>query len=268
MKPNSNKYNSILRTIAALLTLSIILACNALAPGAKPAATEVPAVIVEEPTNIPNTEQPAVATEPVVADAGIVFQDDFSANNNGWETGEEADDYGTVTREFVDGQYVLSATSTQEYFIILNQIPNFVEKDFVISLDVTVLESTATSGDFSIEFSLREADGIAGRHYSFVFYNDATTFGEVWPTGEYESIIPFWENESNSAIQLEPGVKNTIRIEAIGTTFAVYVNDQLVKSVTDETIQDAGEASINMALNQANQSIKIAFDNLVITSLP
>jgi hypothetical protein len=38
--------------------------------------------------------------------------------------------------------------------------------------------------------------------------------------------------------------------------------------VTDETIQDAGEASINMALNKPNQSVKIAFDNLVITALP
>ncbi len=266
------KLNPILRAVMAFLALSVVLACSTLVPGAKPAATEIPAVIVEEPTTIPNTEQPAVATEPAatdpIVDTSVLFQDDFSTNNNGWETGESSDDYGTVTREFVDGQYVLNATSAQEYFIILNSIPNFMEKDFVISLDVTMLESTATSGDFSIEFSLREADGIAGRHYSFVFYNDATSFGEVWPTGEYESIIPFWENESNSAIQLEPGVKNTIRIEAIGTTFAVYINDQLVKSVTDETIQDAGEASINMALNKPNQSVKIAFDNLLITSLP
>lgn len=261
------KPKTILRSVAALAALMAILACSTVLPGAATGnGTQIPEVAADIPTTAPATEPPITATQPKAVDTGILFQDDFSANSNGWETGVDAGDYGTTLREFVDGQYVLTATSSQEYYIILNSIPNFTAQDFVLSLDVTVLESTATSGDFSMEFSLREADGISGRHYSFVFYNDATSYGEVWPTGDYESIIPFWENEPNNAIQLEPGVKNTVRIEAIGTTFSVYVNDQLIKSVTDETIQETGEASINMALNQSSQTVKIAFDNLIITA--
>jgi hypothetical protein len=205
---------------------------------------------------------------PPGGDAGILYQDDFSTNDKGWDSGLESDEYGSVTREFVDGQLVLTATSTQEYFIILNSVPDFTGADFVLNMDVTVLESTVASGEFSLEFSLREADGISGRHYAFTFYNDATSYGEVWPTGDYDSIIPFWENETNSAIQLEPGVTNAIKIEAIGTTFSVYINGQLIETITNDTILDPGGVSINLALNEPNQTLKIAFDNLVITAAP
>ena len=233
------------------------------APAAESAPTQPPVATVAVSTQSPATE-PATVEVPT-ADTGILFWEDFSANDKGWDMESTSDEYGQTTRELVDGQYVLTCTGSQDYYIILTSIPGFMEKDFIFSMDVTVLESALASGDFSIEVSLREADGIAGRHYAFNFYNDATSYGEVWPTGSYEDLVPFWENEPNSAIRLEPGVKNTIRIEAVGTNFTVYVNDQLINTVTDDTIQEAGEASINLALNTAGQTVKVAFDNLVIT---
>lgn len=205
---------------------------------------------------------------PPGGNAGALYREDFSANDREWEVGLESDESGSVTREIVDGQYILTATSAEDYFIILNSVPGFTGADFILSMDVTVLESTAASGNFSLEFSLREADGISGRHYAFVFYNDATSYGEVWATGDYDSITPFWEGEPNSAIQLEPGVKSTIRIEAIGASFSVYINDQLINTVTNDTILDAGGMSINLSLREPGETIKLAFDNLVITAAP
>ena len=247
----------------ASLALLTVLACSAVTPGAAPAvdsaATE-PSVATK--AAVPQTNLPAEVSP---ADTGVLFREDFSNNDQGWDLDSTSDEYGQTTREIVDGRYVLTCTGSQDYYIVLTSIPGFVEKDFILSMDVTVLENALASGDFSIEFSLREADGIAGRHYAFIFYNDATSYGEVWPTGNYEDLVSLWENESNSAIKLKPGVKNTVRIEAIGTTFSVYINDQLVRTVTDSTILDAGEASINLALNTPGQTAKVAFDNLVIT---
>jgi hypothetical protein len=230
------KNHPVLRLIITSLVLLVALACSSIVPAAAP---------------------PAGAT--------VLFRENFSNNNQGWDLEPASDEYGQTTRELAGGQYVLTSTGSQDYYIVLTSIPGFEGKDFIFSMDVTVLESALADGDFSIEVSLREADGIAGRHYAFSFYNDATSYGEVWPTGNYEDLIPFWENEPNSAIRLEPGVKNTIRVEAIGSKFSVYVNDQLINTITDDTIQEAGEASINLALNTAGQTVKVAFDNLVIT---
>ncbi len=248
---------STIRSMIAGLALLTVLACSAVTPGAAPA--------VDPAATKAAVPQAAVPAEIPPADTGTLFREDFSNNDQGWDLDSTSDEYGQTTREIVDGRYVLTCTGSQDYYIVLTSIPGFVEKDFILSMDVTVLENALASGDFSIEFSLREADGIAGRHYAFIFYNDATSYGEVWPTGNYEDLVSLWENESNSAIKLKPGVKNTVRIEAIGTTFSVYINDQLVKTVTDSTILDAGEASINLALNTPGQTVKVAFDNLVIT---
>ena len=252
---------SIYRSVIASLALLSVLACSTMMPGAAPAADSAatnPPVAPE--AVVPQTDAPAE-----IPPANILFEEDFSTNDHGWDLDATSDEYGQTTREIVDGQYVLTCTGSQDYYIVLTPIPGFEGKDFILSMDVTVLENALESGDFSVEFSLREADGIAGRHYAFIFYNDATSYGEVWPTGNYEDLVSLWENESNGAIQLEPGVMNTVRIEAIGGTFSVFINDQLVRTVTDNTILDAGAASINLALNTSGQTVKVAFDNLVIT---
>jgi hypothetical protein len=42
----------------------------------------------------------------------------------------------------------------------------------------------------------------------------------------------------------------------------------LIETITNDTILDPGGVSINLALNEPNQTLKIAFDNLVITAAP
>lgn len=201
-------------------------------------------------------------------EAKILYQDDFSSNGNGWKTGKQSSDSGDIDREIVDGQYILTMVGKQDYYFAINSIPNFSGKDFIISMDVTILETAVTTSNLSIEFSLREVDGINGKHYAFSLFNNGSSSGEVWPTKEYTSIIEFWSREPNNAIQLDKGIKNTISIEANGNTLTLYVNGQMINTVTDTTINDAGEISINLGLNKPNQALTIAFDNLTIKSIP
>ena len=201
-------------------------------------------------------------------EAKILYQDDFSSNGNDWRTGKQSSDYGETNRAIVDGQYVLTMMGKQDYYFAVNSIPNFSGKDFIISMDVTILESAISRGDLSLEISLREVDGINGKHYSFSLFNDSSSSGEVWPTEKYTSIIEFWNRESNDAIKLDKGITNNISVEANGTTLTLYVNGQMINTVTDTTITDGGEISINIGLNKPNQSLTIAFDNLTIKSIP
>jgi len=201
-------------------------------------------------------------------DAEILFQDDFSSNGNDWLTGKQTSEYGETKREIVDGQYILTMTGKQEYYFAITSIPNFSGKNFIISMDVTVLESAVTAGDMSFEISLREVDGVDGKHYSFSMFNDGSSSGAVWPSGEYTSIIDFWSRESNNGIQFDKGVTNTISVEANGATLTLYFNGQMIKTVTDKTIEDGGDVSINLGLDKPNQSLTIALDNLTIKSIP
>jgi hypothetical protein len=201
-------------------------------------------------------------------EADILYQDDFSSNGNDWAIGKLSSEYGEIDREIVDGQYVLTMMGKQEYYFSINSIPNFSGKDFVITMDVTVLESAVRPGDMSFELSLREVDGVNGKHYSFSLFNDGSSSGAVWPSGDYTKVVDFWNREPNEVIQFDKGKTNTISIEANGTTFTLYVNGQMIKTVTDKTIEEAGDISIDLGLDKPNQSLTIALDNLTITSIP
>jgi hypothetical protein len=99
-------------------------------------------------------------------------------------------------------------------------------------------------------------------------FNDSSSSGEVWPTKDYTSIVEFWSREPNPAINFDKGTTNNISVEANGTKLTLYVNGQLINTVTDATIEDAGEISINIGLNKPNQALTIALDNLTIKSIP
>lgn len=209
-----------------------------------------------------------VVVEPSTSSGEILFQDDFSSNGKGWDVGIESDDYGDLNSAMTDGQYVMTLMGKQEYYFVITPIPDFSAKDFILSMDVTILESAVGAGNMSLELSVREADGVNGRHYSFSLFNDGTSSGEVWPTKNYQDVIEFWSREANSAITLKKGVTNTISLDINGSTFTLYVNGQKIKEVTDTTINETGDISFNLGLDQPNESLTIAFDNLTITAIP
>jgi hypothetical protein len=206
--------------------------------------------------------------EPTASSGKILFQDDFSSNSKGWDVGIQSDEYGNLNRAITDGQYVMTMTGKQEYYFAINSIPDFSARDFVLSMDVTILESTVGAGNMSLEFSVRETDGVNGRHYAFSLFNDGTSSGDVWPTKNYQDVVALWSHETNSAIALKKGVTNTISLKANGSTFTLYVNGKMIKEVSDTTINETGNISFNLGLDKPNETLTIAFDNLTITAIP
>jgi hypothetical protein len=163
---------------------------------------------------------------------------------------------------------VMTLTGKQKYYFVITPVPDFSAKDFVLSMDVTILESAVGTGNMSLEYSVREADGVNGKHYSFSLFNDGTSTGEVWPTKEYQDAVTLWSHEPNSAITLKKGVTNTILLKVNGSVFTLYFNGQKIKEVTDPTINETGNISLNLGLDKPNETLKIAFDNLTITTIP
>jgi hypothetical protein len=227
------------------------------APPAAPTRDQVAAPVV----------QPTEA-EKTIEEGELIFYEDFSSNDMGWETGQDSDAYSSESEEIRDGQYVASMTAKQDYAFAILSLPDFRADDFRWSTDMTVLDSTATADNLMIEFSFREADGVSGKHYSFMLYSDGTSSGEVWPDSSWQNSGYLWENVFDNAIDLSTGITNTVSVEADGPDFTFSINGIPLQTATDDTILEDGSMSIVLGLMKAGESLTIAFDNITVRNIP
>lgn len=243
------------------LGIIFMLACSTLAA---PTATPTAVPPTSTATLLPPTSTPeSTATlPPPTADPGILYQDDFSTNDNGWETGVVPSDGGTVEMDVVDGQYVVTISSKREYFSALLSVPNFSAKDYIASMDVTVLDTTVTNITDGLWLSF-DARANGPQYYSYSFFMGDSQFirSNTWET---KDDVILWDWTNLDALNLNKGVTNRFKFEINGSDFALYLNDEKINSATDDGLDQPGEMSFTVLLAEANQTLTIAFDNLLI----
>lgn len=227
-------------------------------------ATTTPTII---PTPTATSTEPVQARPTISAGTTILFQDAFDSNANGWDLGTQSDASGDVTKQIIDGKYRLSLTSKQKYFFDISVVPNLSAKDFLFSIDATILDTNATTGDLALYFTLREVNDVNGKHYDFIFYNDNTYAVEAWPSADSTTVKSVLTGNMLTT-KLEKGVTNTFAIQANGSTFTIYINGNKIDSFTDTTINEAGSMSLWLGLYKPNQTVTMEFDNLIIKSIP
>ena len=218
-------------------------------------------------TQAPLGTQAPIATLAPSAGGAILFQDAFDSNAAGWGTGRQSDSDGNLSRLVVDGKYRIAMASKKDYFYSVSTIPDFSSKDFLLSVDATITDSTATSGDLELGFTVREANGVDGKRYEFMFTNDNGYTVNLWPSNDAQNVQELLSGNLVTA-RLDKGVTNTFAIDANGSTFTFFVNGNKVDSFTDATINQAGSLSLWVGLDKANQSATVDFDNLSIKSIP
>jgi hypothetical protein len=199
--------------------------------------------------------------------SGASFSEDFSSNAKGWETGEESTDGGTVKRTILDGKYDISMTSKQDYYYVLLPIPAFSGENYSLTIDATVLESTVTAGDMTLEFSMRQVDGVSGRQYNVILGDDGSSTLDLWPNDNYQDVISLWNTPANSLFKLEKGVNKNISIRMDGPKISASSDGRIISSVTDTTVAGEGGINLGICLYNAGQSLRIVFDNLSIQEI-
>jgi hypothetical protein len=218
-------------------------------------------------TQAPQARQAPLATLAQSTGGTILFQEPFDSNAAGWETGRRSDSDGDLSRLVVDGKYRIAMASKTDYFYVVSSIPNSTSKDFLLSVEATITDTTATPGDFELGFTVREANGVDGKRYEFLFSNDNGYTVNLWPSNNSQNVQELLSGNLATA-RLDKGVTNTFAIEAIGSTFTFFVNGDKVDSFTDSPINQAGSMSLWVGLDKANQSATVDFDNLSIKSIP
>jgi hypothetical protein len=222
-------------------------------------------VVREVPTDETVAEAGATATAEarVTATAkagaeGILFQDDFSSNANDWWVGEYSDEFGDQTTQVIDGKYRRLFISKRGA-LDRNNIPGFFAKDFLLSVDATIVEA---SGRSKVGITFREND--KGDYYVAEFDTDGGYKVSLSHNDEWKTIRDW---ESSDAISLEQGITNSFAVLVKGSTFTLYANGQELVTVNDTTLSEKGEVGLAISLS-ADQTLTVDFDNLVIREVP
>jgi hypothetical protein len=190
---------------------------------------------------------------PVVPVIGpqLLFSDDFSnASSQGWWQG--SDEVGEW--EITNGRYYGHVDDEDSYYYVYNTTVDSLA-DFRVEA-TTGQQGTAT--DHSWGIILRAQDE---RFYAFEISADGYVLISVYTPSDWEDLYGW---EASNAIR-PAGQTNTIRVEARGTTFAMYVNDQYITQITDATLSSGSVGFIIETWNDANGGAW--FDDLEVWTL-
>jgi len=190
----------------------------------------------------------------------VVFEDDFSSNDQGWALGEDSSNLVDTIVDIADGRYQIQLEAKSG---VVNRetipLPSKLQ-DLWLSVDATLVESSGGEpGDIALGFAIRRKDG----DYYRVAFNDKNQYWvSLLQNGEWVSIKP--RTGSLITFNMEPGVTNNFAVLVQGKLFTLYANGQEIRTVSSTTLPDPGEVALTIGLSEAGQSANIEFDNLVI----
>ncbi len=228
-------------------------------PIPSPTPAELAATLTPMPSPLPSPETDTNGGDNL-ADLSnlmgdLVFQEDFETNRRGWHTGQEEDDYGQSSAEFVDGRYRLTQTAKRDvvWWITLDDVEF---NDFMLTVDATPVEHNAP---FAYGIVFRRT--VEEDFYLFQIDTDGLFKVHLYEGGEWQTLVDYTKL---AAINTE-GL-NQITIQTIGSTMTFFVNNELATTIEDDTL-DGGSIGVSLELYEAGNTATVDFDNLMVLSL-
>ena len=240
-----NRLNSRPLVLAAAALALVSLACQTVTQSAEVAVPTT--AVLALPTAEGQVEPPADQPEP--AEAGVLFFDDFSDPDSGWDR----TDYDGSTTDYLDGQYQILVTDTSADFWANPGL------DFG---DVHV-ETLATKAggpddnDFGVICRYQDLDNF----YYFVISSDG--YAGIVKLIDGENIgLGSEELEPTDAI-LQGDSTNLIAAECVGSTLRLYVNGELVAEAEDTAFSQGDVGLIAGTYDIPGTDIR--FDDFLVT---
>ena len=241
-----------------LLMILVVIAAASLACATlfeEPTATPEP----PPPTNTPEPPPPTATTPPEPEptedtsspqpSGNVLFQDDFSNPESGWDRYDDTDGL----TEYVDGAYLIGVY-TDTYFYWANPYRTF--QDVIIEVDAEVL---TTEEDNQYGIVCRHAD--VDNWYLLVISGDGyAAIRKRYLGGDLEYLADWVVSEA-----INTGMAaNQLRAECVGDRFSLYVNGILAVEAFDSDIL-TGDVGLLAGTFSANQT-EVLFDNFVVSS--
>ncbi len=190
------------------------------------------------------TQTPAISALPIIntATSGyiptpIFFADEF-ANGSAtyWSVGSSENSYWKEQKSILNDSYRWEVTALQDVTAcLLSNAPSV--SDFELQVDLQIISGS----NFMYGIYFRESD--AGGYYFFL--DDKGNYGlNLWnaKTGEVEHKI-YWVTSS----VINTKVSNTLKIMAQGNKILLYINENMVGDIIDDTLL-SGQLGLAAAL--------------------
>lgn len=186
-------------------------------------------------------------------DEGILFEDDFSSNQNGWYTGEDEDELGYFEAGINDGIYRLYMNSdTDDGNFSLVELPDADVDDFILEMDVEYIEA---NDEFLYGVSFRS--DFEDNYYLFEVDSDGFVV-TLSTEDDWKQLVEYAESPA-----INRDGPNHIVVEAIGPSLTFFINDEEVASIEDDSLEH-GAIGLTLDLFDKDSEVYIEFDNLIV----
>jgi hypothetical protein len=188
----------------------------------------------------------AACAEPTPTPSGaVLFQDDFTNAESGWNRGGGAD--------YADGRYQILVTETQTK-VWAN--PGLSFEDVIVEVDAVTV-SGPLDNDFGVQCRAQDNEN----YYFFLISADGfQVIGKVF-RGEPEFLSADVMQPSEAVVQ--GNETNHLRVACVGQELTLSVNGQVVSQASDDSL-DHGDVGL-MAGSYGEGSVLVAFDNFQVT---
>ncbi len=181
----------------------------------------------------------------------VLFQDDFSSPNSGWEIG----DYDAGKVGYGNGYYYVIAYGNGD---TMWGVANRHFTDVAIEVDATQVSGPDNNNtDYGV--ICRTGDPESGIGYYLLISGDGYYGIAKGVEGGFDWLVDFTESH---AIR-QGNTTNHIRAVCKGSTLRLYVNGELLAEVQDPAYT-SGDIALT-ATSYEDTPVEVRFDNLVVT---
>jgi Bacterial SH3 domain len=255
------KHHGIFRSIwvmpAALLIISAIVGCQPAVPTQPPASpvsasspTPPPAATTESASPTPGVQATAASTS-----KDVLFQDDFTNPASGWDDAKLGDYF--VGYHGPDWYHIEIDGSNEK--VAISEPKKTSYKDITVELlAFAVAAKTAPTGDFRFGLSFRRS---GGQYYAFTISPMTKKWAMLKVSSDKVEIL---KEGSDDSIHGLDG-KDLLRVDAMGSSFLLYINDHPAGQVTDASYP-SGEVGL-YAETLDNPKVHIHNDTFTVRDL-
>jgi hypothetical protein len=239
--------------LSALLIVSIAAGCTGKAVNATTAPSAIPET--SAPPVEATTTTPAASTPEPVADQNVIYQDNFTNPASGWPE-EKFDNYfiGYHEPEF----YHIEITSANYKTTVFEPTKQSLSDASIEVKAFTNSKKTSATGDFNYGPAFRRS---GDNYYAFTISPRAKKWFLLKSTPS--ALVTLAEGTDDKINDLD--TPDTLRVDAQGSNFSLYINDQQVGQATDADYASGAVGFYVQTVDATN--VHVHFDALTIKKL-
>lgn len=209
--------------------------------------------IQPEPVIVEPTEEVVVVEEEPVVDARVVlFQDDFSDPNSGWDRNS----WDNGTTDYANGVYQI-VVKAEQFDVWANPYRYF---DGDVSVEV---DATKVGGELDDNFGVQcRYTGAASAPSYYFFYISSDGYAVIGKMVEGSATFLSSDQLQPTDAIIQGYSTNHLQADCIGTTLHFYVNGQLVAMATDSDLRGGDVGLLGGTYDIPSSTIE--FDNFIV----